>query len=137
MIDLAPTPATLFMESATRLTDKIAQLADQLPGLGSTLGNTAIFADSTSTTCRAAINCCAAPNIVAKSFFAASFACGLVGAASSGSAIASSFIGLPKIALVGAASARAFNRAGKYALYMGNVTNGNITNVTEIANLME
>jgi hypothetical protein len=28
------------------------------------------------------------------------------------------------------------NRAGKYALHMGNVTNGNITNATNIAQLM-
>ena len=37
---------------------------------------------------------------------------------------------------VGSFGARAFNRLRKYTLNMGNVTSGNLTNITEIGELM-
>ena len=37
---------------------------------------------------------------------------------------------------VGSFGARAFNRLGKYTMYMGNVTSGNVTNITQIGELM-
>jgi hypothetical protein len=43
---------------------------------------------------------------------------------------------MPAVGWVGSLSARSFNRLGKYALEMGNVTNGTLTNVTEIVDLM-
>ena len=131
--DLAPTPATLFMKSATRLTDSITRITDTAP----TVGNAAIYADSTSTACRAAFNYCSSSNPVAKSLFAASCVCGVIGAASSGTAIATSTMGVPTAVVVGSLSTRAFNRAGKHIFLMGNVTNGNITNINEIRNIMD
>jgi hypothetical protein len=37
---------------------------------------------------------------------------------------------------VGSFGARAFNRLGKYTMHMGNVTSGNVTNITQIGELM-
>ena len=59
-----------------------------------------------------------------------------MGAVSSSTALVTSFAGIPMAGWLGAFGARGFNRLGKYTLHMGNVTSGNITNVTEIAELM-
>jgi hypothetical protein len=131
-MDLFPTPSTLFMESTTRAADRITNVIDNVP----VVGNAALFADSTCTTCRAAFNFYCSPNPLSKVFFGASCVFGVAGAVSSGTALATSFAGIPLGACLGTFGARAFNRIGKYSLYMGNVTNGNITNVTEIGNLM-
>ena len=125
MIDLAPTPATVLMESATRITDNVP-----------VAGNAAICVDSLCTTGRAGLNFYCSPNPVSKVFFGASCLCGVMGAASSGTALVSSFAGIPITGWLGSFGARGFNRLGRYTLHMGNVTNGNITNATDIAELM-
>lgn len=114
-----------FAESASSLTDGVP-----------VLGNAAVCVDSLCTTGRAGINFYCSPNPLSKVFFGASCVCGVMGAASSGTALVTSFAGIPMAGWLGAFGARGFNRLGKYTLHMGNVTSGNITNVTEIAELM-
>jgi hypothetical protein len=122
---LVPTAMDHFAESASSLTDGVP-----------VLGNAAVCVDSLCTTGRAGINFYCSPNPLSKVFFGASCVCGVMGAASSGTALVTSFAGIPMAGWLGAFGARGFNRLGKYTLHMGNVTNGNITNVTEIAELM-
>ena len=129
MVNLAPSAVDAFAESATEITSGISK---NVP----IVGNAAICADSLCTTGRAGINFYCSPNPLAKVFFGASSACGLVGATSSGVALVTSFAGIPMTGWLGSFGARGFNRLGKYALHMGNVTSGNITNATEIADLM-
>lgn len=100
------------------------------------IGNVAICADSLCTKGRAGINFYCSPNPVAKAFFGASCLCGVIGAASSGTALVTSFAGIPMAGWLGSFGARGFNRLGKYTLHMGNITNGNITNATAISELM-
>ena len=122
---LASTTVDHFAESASTLTDGVP-----------VLGNAAICADSLSTTGRAGINFYCSPNLVSKVFFGASCACGLIGATSSGTGLVTSFFSIPTAGVVGSFGARGFNRLGKYAFHMGNVTSGNITNATTISDLM-
>ena len=122
MINLAPTAVDAFAESATEITSGISK---NVP----VIGNAAICADSVCTTGRAGINFYCSPNPVAKVFFGASCLCGLMGAASSGTALVTSFAGIPVAGWLGSFGARGFNRLGKYTLHMGNVTNGNITHM--------
>ena len=129
MVNLLPTAADALVESTTGITTGIAK---NVP----IIGNTAICADSVCTTGRAGINFYCSPNPVAKVFFGASCVCGVLGAASSGTALVTSFVGIPVGGWVGSFGARAFNRLGKYTLHMGNVTSGNVTNITEIGELM-
>jgi hypothetical protein len=124
-MDLAPTAVDHFAESASILTDGVP-----------VLGNAAICVDSLCTTGRAGINFYCSPNPVAKVFFGASCMCGVMGAASSGTALVTSFVGIPITGWLGSLGARGFNRLGKYTLHMGSVTSGNITNATDIAELM-
>lgn len=125
MVDLFPTPATALIESTTKITDSVP-----------VIGNVAILADSTCTAGRAAVNFSCSPNPISKVCFGASCLFRVARAASSGTVLATSFLGIPLTGLLGAFGARAFNRLGKYRLHMGNVTSGNIPNVTEIAKLM-
>ena len=129
MVDLAPSAVDVFAESATEITSGISK---NVP----IVGNATICAESLCTTGRAGINFYCSPSPIAKVFFGASSACGLVGATSSGVALVTSFAGIPMTGWLGSFGARGFNRLGKYALHMGNVTSGNITNATEIADLM-
>ena len=122
---LAPTAVDHLAESASTLTDGVP-----------VLGNAAICVDSLCTTGRAGINFYCSPNPVSKVFFGASCLCGVMGAVSSGTALVTSFAGIPVTGWLGSLGARGFNRMGKYTLHMGNVTNGNITNATDIAKLM-
>ena len=122
---LAPTPMDRAAESIAKLTDGIP-----------VVGNAAICADSLCTAGRAGINFYCSPNPISKVFFGASCLCGLLGAGTSGTALVTSAAGIPAAGWLGAFGARGFNRLGKYSLYMGNVTNGNITNTTDIADLM-
>ena len=129
MVDLAPSAVDVFAESATEITSGISK---NVP----IVGNATICAEILCTTGRAGINFYCSPSPIAKVFFGASSACGLVGATSSGVALVTSFAGIPMTGWLGSFGARGFNRLGKYALHMGNVTSGNITNATEIADLM-
>ena len=129
MVNLAPNAFDAFAESATEITSGISK---NVP----ILGNAAICTDSLCTTGRAGINFYCSPNPLAKVFFGASCACGLIGATSSGAALVTSFAGIPTAGVVGSFGARGFNRLGKYAFHMGNVTSGNITNATTISDLM-
>ena len=129
MITLAPSAVDALAESATEITSGIS---NNVP----IIGNTAICADSLCTTGRAGINFYCSPSPVAKVFFGASCVCGVVGAASSATALVTSFAGIPVAGWLGSFGARGFNRLGKYSLHMGNVTSGNVTNVTDIAELM-
>ena len=122
---LAPTAMDHFAESASSLTDGVP-----------VLGNSAVCVDSLCTTGRAGINFYCSPNPLSKVFFGASCVCGVMGAASSGTALVTSFAGIPMAGWLGAFGARGFNRLGKYTLHMGNVTSGNITNATAISDLM-
>jgi len=124
-MDFAPSAMDHFAESASSLTDGVP-----------VLGNAAVCVDSLCTTGRAGINFYCSPNPLSKVFFGASCMCGVMGAASSGTALVTSFAGIPMAGWLGAFGARGLNRLGKYTLHMGNVTSGNITNVTEIAELM-
>ena len=45
---------------------------------------------------------------------------------SPGTALLTSFSGIPVAGLIGSFGARGFNRLGKYTLHMGNVTNGSV-----------
>ncbi len=125
VIDVISDSATTFAESATTITKNVP-----------ILGNAALCVDSLYTTGRAGINFYYSPNPVAKVFFGASCCCGVIGAASSGTALATSFAGIPVAGWLGSFGARGFNRLGKYTLHMGKVTSGNITNATSIAELM-
>ena len=124
-MDTAPSIMDHFAESASSITDGVP-----------VFGNAAICVDSLCTTGRAGINFYCSPNPVSKVFFGASFLCGIMGAGSSGTALVTSFAGIPIAGWLGSLGARGFNRLGKYTLHMGNVTSGNITNATDIAALM-
>ena len=129
MINLAPSAVDALAESATEITSGISK---NVP----IVGNAAICADSLCTTGRAGINFYCSPNPIAKVFFGASCVCGVVGAASSATALVTSVAGIPVAGWLGSFGARGFNRLGKYSLHMGNVTSGNLTNATDIAELM-
>ena len=129
MVNLAPSAVEALAESATEITSGISNNAP-------VIGNAAICFDSVCTTGRAGINLYCSPSPVAKAFFGLSCVFGVMGAASSGTALVTSFAGIPLAGWVGSFGARGFNSLGKYALHMGNVTSGNITNATEIAKLM-
>ena len=129
MINLAPSAVDALAESATEITSGISK---NVP----IVGNAAICSDSLCTTGRAGINFYCSPNPVAKVFFGASCVCGVVGAASSATALVTSVAGIPVAGWLGSFGARGFNRLGKYSLHMGNVTSGNLTNATDIAELM-
>lgn len=122
---LAPTAMDHFAKSASTITDSVP-----------VLGNAAICVDSLCTTGRAGINFYCSPNPLSKVFFGASCVCGIMGAGASGTALVTSFVGIPVAGWLGSLGARGFNRLGKYSLHMGNVTSGNITNATDIAELM-
>ena len=129
MINLAPSAVDAFAESATEITSGISK---NVP----IIGNAAICTDSLCTTGRAGINFYCSPNPLAKVFFSVSCVCGVVGAASSATALVTSFAGIPVAGWLGSFGARGFNRLGKYSLHMGNITSGNLTNATDIAKLM-
>ena len=135
MVDfnLAPSAFDAFADSMTEMTTTLTTTTTKNVPI---VGNAAICADSLCTTGRASINFYCAPSPLAKVFFGASCACGLVGATSSGAALVTSFMGIPMAGWLGSFGARSFNRLGKYTLHMGNVTNGNITNATAISDLM-
>ena len=126
---LAPSAVDAFAESATKITSGIST---NVP----IIGNAALCADSLCTTGRASINFCCSPNPVATVFFGASCICGVIGSTVSGTALATSFSGIPVAGWLGSFGARGFNRLGKYTLHMGNVTSGNITNSSQMADLM-
>jgi hypothetical protein len=129
MVNLLPTAVDVLADSATDITTGITK---NVP----IIGNAAICTDSLCTAGRAGVNFYCSPNPVAKVFFGASCVCGVMGAVSSGTSLVSSFAGIPMAGWLGAFGARGLNRLGKYTLHMGNVTSGNITNATEIAELM-
>ena len=129
MINLAPSAVDALAESVTEITSGISK---NVP----IIGNAVICTDSLCTTGRAAVNFYCSPNPVSKVFFGASCAFGVVGAASSATALATTFTGIPVAGWLGSFGARSFNRLGKYTLHLGNVTSGNLTNATDIAELM-
>ena len=61
---------------------------------------------------------------------------GATGAVCSRSALASGALGMTVFSAVEVFGARAFNCLGKYLLYIGNITNGNLTNTTQVAELL-
>jgi len=129
MTNLVATPFDALVESGTGITDS---LSTNIP----ILGNAALCSDSLCTTGPAAVNFYYFPNPLAKAFFVASCLCGVMGATSSGTALFTTFAGIPVTGWLGSFGARGFNRLGKYTLYMGNVTSGNFTNATSIAEWM-
>jgi hypothetical protein len=129
MINLLPTAVDILAESATGITSGISQ---NVP----IIGNVGLCVDSLYTTGKAGMNFYCSPSPVAKVFFGASCACGILGASASGVALVTRFAGIPLAGWIGSFGARSLNGLGKYTLHMGNVTSGNITNITEIAELM-
>ncbi len=87
-MDLFPTATTRVIESVTRITDTVPVAS-----------NAIIFADSTCTASRAAINFYCSANPIAKVCFGASCLFRIAGSASSGIALATSFMGVPATAL--------------------------------------
>lgn len=81
MVNLLPTAADKLAISATRITDNVP-----------VVGNAVLLADSTCTAGRAAINFYCSPNPISKVCFGASCLFGVAGAASSGTALATSFM---------------------------------------------
>ena len=125
-MDFAPTPATNLMETITGT-------VQQIP----TLGNGMILADSVTTAGRAAINLPCANNWVSRTCFGASIICGGTATLCSGSALLNNYFGIPGLGVASCFAARGFNRLGKYSLKIGNFTNGNFTNVTDLTDFME
>lgn len=123
---------TSIFESHPKLIEAITEILNSIP----TVGNAVICADGTCTAGCAAVNFYTTYNPISKACFAASCVCGTIGAAASGTALVSNYLGVPALGFLGSVGARTFNTLGKYTLHMGNVTNGQITNVTEITNLM-
>lgn len=124
MVDLPSTALDTFAKSATGISTSITK---NVP----IIGNAAICVDSIRTTGRAAINFYCFPNHVAKVFFGTSCLCGILSAKSSGTALVTSSTRIPVAEWLGSFGARGFNSLGKYTLHMGNVTNA-----TEISELM-
>jgi hypothetical protein len=129
MINLLPTAVDILAESGTVITSSVSK---NVP----IIGNIGLYIDSLHTTGQAGINFCCSSNSITKVFFGASCACGIMGATESGAALATSFAGIPLAGWIGSFGAKGLNNLGKYRLHMGNVTNGNVTNVTHIAELM-
>jgi hypothetical protein len=125
MINLAPSAIDGLATSATKITDGIS-------GNVPIIGNAAICADNVWLTGRASINFYYSPNPLSKVCFGVSCLFGVAGAVSSGTALVTSFAGIPVGGYVGSFGARAFNRLGKYALHMGNVTSGNVTEISDL-----
>ena len=124
-LGLAPTAIDNFAESAT-------EISSALP----VMGNAAICVDSLCTSGRAAVNFYCSPNLLSKALFASSCVCGVMGATTSATALITQYSNIPVVSWLGSFGSRGFNRLGRYTLRMGNVTNGNITNATDIAELM-
>lgn len=125
-----------FADSASELVVKSSGILSSVSKNVPIIGNAAICSDCVCTTSRAAMNFYYSPNPVARVFFGASCVCGVMGAATSGAALVTSFAGIPVTGWLGSFGARGFNRAGKYTLHMGKVTSGKITNPTVIGDLM-
>jgi len=125
-------PLKLASSAIDYAAESFSTLTDAVFGLG----NAAICVDSLCTAGCAGINFYCSPSPFAKIFFGASFACGTMGAAASGTALVTSYTGIPALGWVGGLRSKGLNRLGKYTLHLGNITNGNITNATEIADLM-
>lgn len=134
--DFAPSAVDILAESATTFVESASGITSGISTNVPIIGNVAICTDSLCTTGRAGINFYCSPNPVARTFFGASCLCGIVGATCSGTALLTSFTGIPVAGWIGSFGARGFNRLGKYTLHMGNVTSGNITNATAISDLM-
>lgn len=128
MINVVPSAVDAFAESATRITEGIST---NVP----IIGNAALCVDSVCAASRVGINFYCSPNLLSKVCFGASFVCSFCSAAASGSALVILFVGIFAIRYVGSLGARGFNCIGKYTLRMGNVTNGNITNISAIYDL--
>lgn len=129
MVNLAPAAFDNLADSVTGITSGVSK---NVP----IIGNVAICADNIYTAGRAGINFYCSPSPVARVFFGTSVICGVLGTASSGTAVVAEFAGIPVMGLAGSFGARTFNRLSKYSLQMGNVTSGNITNATVIGDLI-
>lgn len=136
MVYLDPAAFDKLVETASDSISTVTDSISTVTGTGHSVGNAALCADSLCTSGRAAINFYATTSPLARTFFGASVVFGVMGAASSATALATSYSGLPATALLGAFGARGFNRVGKYAYHMGNVTSGNITNTTTISEIL-
>ena len=119
ILDPERNPLTLSIELAKRIQILLLKPLKKI----SAVANSAIMTDSALTARRAALHFCSAKNPVAKFCFGASCLLGLTGSICSGSAVITSFIGIPIAGLVGCFGARAFNRLGKYFYYLGKVVN--------------
>ena len=124
-LGLAPSPMDSAARSITKITEQV------LPAT-----NAGICVDSACTVGQASINFYCSPNPLSRIFFATSCGCGIIAIASSGTQLLGDCTGIPTASWVGGLGARCFNRLGKYALRMGNATNGKITDPAQVAELM-
>lgn len=98
-LDLAPTPLTTLIGSATAITEEVP-----------VVGNVTICIDSLYTSGRAGVNFCCSPNKISQAFFLTSFALGIMGATSSDVTLVTSATGIPLAGWVGSLGARGCNR---------------------------
>ena len=111
--------------SMDHLADSISTITDVIAEETPVVGNIVICSDCLYTTSSAGIGFCCAPNPVSKVFFGTSCAFGVMGATSSGTALVTSFMGIPMAGWVGALGARSFHKLGKVSLRLGTTTSGN------------
>ena len=127
-----PYPSAMLGETVAPLIESVRGITESVPSVS----NVVILADSTSIASRAAVNFYCSPHPVSKVCFGASCIFGVAGAASSGAALATSYIGVSITGLLGSLGARTFNNLGRYTLRLGKVASGEITNPADIADLM-
>lgn len=130
MVESAPTLANaLFDATAHTLTN----VNEAVPPLG----NTVLLGENLYMIFRAGTNCYLSYNPISKLLFASGCVCGVIGATSSGIALATSCMGLPTEALAATFSGRAFNRAGKYVISAAKFTNGSIVESLPVVDLVK
>ena len=121
---------TSIFESHPKLIEAITEILNSIP----TVGNAVICADGTCTAGCAAVNFYTTYNPISKACFAASCVCGTIGAAASGTALVSNYLGISHVGLAGTLGARTFNRVGKFTLHMGNLAKGQVNiNIIDIS----
>lgn len=106
--------------------DHLAEFTDLIIANSPVVGNVAICSDSLCTTGKAGINFYYLPNPLERTCFATSCVFGLLGATTSGTALATSACGIQITGSgwIGSIGSRSLNlnKLGKYAYHMGNST---------------
>ena len=112
--------------------DRVAKLiGDGIEG-APRIGNIAITADSARVGVQSGLCFFKAKTPVAKACFGIGATCGLAGSVCAGASSISNYMGCSPLGLAGNLAGRACYRLGRYSLRMGNVTDGNITELADI-----